>query len=167
MIFVWMNTIAVLISAAICTAVLARVGCFLVHRLSPSGVSPVTFGLAPAISLIGFVMVTASPNLLILAMLATAIWCAPAELRGQSAPAPAAAHLALVVLITASLMAPLLGAPWHTALDAALVVSCMGGFFAVRKRIHADLGVCFVLPALLLLICGLALFVYQLIGGAL
>lgn len=69
---IWVNTAAILGSAYVMAYSLARVAAFALPRVIARAPSPLPLGIAGAISLIGFCMVTGTPAAVILAMLAMA-----------------------------------------------------------------------------------------------
>lgn len=82
---VWVNAIAILVSAYVFAYGLVRVSAIVLPRLLPAPVSPLPLGMAVSISVIGFCMVTGTPGPVTFAMVLVAIAAARFELGAGNA----------------------------------------------------------------------------------
>lgn len=154
MMMLFINALAILVSAVICTYALLRIGAFLLPLAMPQAPRPLPLGGAPAISVIGFSIVVGAPSALILAMLAASFICLRHELLTgkKMLSLPLAFTVALSVLCIASIV---FRVPYHVAMAGALVLCCLMAS-ARQLRTAFSIGASFHAPALLLL--GYSLF---------
>lgn len=96
---VWINAIAILVSAYAFAYGTTRTAAIVLPRLLPSAISPLPLGMAVSISVIGFCMVTGTPGPVTFGMILVAIAAARYELGAGGA----SAHR-LVLLIAAGLV---------------------------------------------------------------
>ena len=204
---IWVDTIAILISAYAFAYGLMRATVFLLPRVLPNPMSPLPLGSAATVSLIGFCMVTGTPGAAILAMIFSAIAITRAQFIGGSrtleyaallvgglliaslcitqkslqidaaTPYVLAAIIAVALVVSLFLLAqaeaahvpvlllgsaasfalpPVLGAPYHVALDSAVMLACFGAFMHVRRhvRLPVTLDGAFTMPALIMMLHG-------------
>lgn len=215
---VWVNAIAILISAYVFAYGLVRVGAIVVPRLLPTPVSPLPLGMMVSISVIGFCMVTGSPGPVVFGMILAAIAASRFELgagngslhrlalliaaalvgstflthqslqiEGVSAYILAiiaaggvagvtlildhAEALAKTLLIGGSIAliaAPvLLPAPYHLALDGALVLIGMAAFQHAARHIRSPITLdrSFTLPSVIIVMHGVMVAIITTMKG--
>ncbi len=160
----YINSFLVLASAGFVAYVLHRTLAFFLPRIFPQR-NHFPLALAASISLIGFATVIATPSWLVLVMIAATVIGARMVLAGRAQVSALTAPTALLAALM--LGVPFLDAPWHVAIDGALILVCMGGFLCAQRFSRAALDASFILPALTLIICDAALLARSmLVGGS-
>ncbi len=215
---VWVNAIAILVSAYVFAYGLVRVGAIVLPRLLPHAISPLPLGMMVSISVIGFCMVTGTPGPVIFGMILVAIAAARSALGAGGAALHRIMLLIAAVLVgsvflthealqidgvapyilaamavgavagvslvldhsqtlaktlliggsTALIAAPIvLPAPYHVAIDGALVLIGMAAFgHAARHiRIAITLDRAFILPSVIIVAHGVLVAITATVKG--